>query len=808
MIIPDVSSVYCLSDVCVRYSYLLFLIIPSFFFLLWFIPRTFVRFSNRIEQKEYDQAKRPIRRAILWMRMLALIFLIIAVASPFKLTDETVQGNPRLTILVDNSTSMDLFDHEVSSRLFAGLENKIPVKIRTIASGDDSSLGNGILNNLEGGEHLMVITDGNSHGGKLLGDVMLFASQINATISTLALTPIQNDVGVSIEGPSDLIKDNDGTFTVHANAVGESVPYHIKVVVDGYDAVVDEDAKGSRSFTIARKFSDPGSHTIMAQITDLEDHFLQNNVFYKSVKVVPRPHILFVADRPSPLSKQLERLYLTDVMSSIPSSLDGYMAVILDDLPASRILPSFEPLNTFVEDGNGLIVIGGPNSYESGGYKGTLLETLLPVTMGAGEEGNKSDVNLVVVIDTSSAQPETIPYKKAFAISIIDSLDEKNNVGAVTFNSDVYEIEPILPLKDHKKVLVDKISKLSYGGQSYFHYGLQGAYDLLEDVGGSKNIVMITDGLTGAETVRLATINTARELSARGVTIYTVGIGDDRGDKLLQDVAHLAGGIYFEVDAQNRLKVLFGEPDPSEEPEYFNSLIALDSTHFITRDVELRTTISGYNYVVPKPVSSLLVATNKNIPILTVWRFGLGRVVSLSTDDGTRWAGELLNQKNSQLLTKSVNWAIGDLSRKQAFDVTIRDTFMGIPTSVDVVASDMPKEGNLLFAKMDTNFYSADYTPDKQGFFTLLGTTASANYPREYHRLGVSKEFLTLVEATGGQAFEPSDIDSIIEFVKAKSRRIKIDSYDLRWPFLLAAMIIFLLDIAYRRFAENQGERK
>ena len=808
MIIPDVSSVQCLAGYCVRYSYLLFLVFPVLLFLLWFVPRTLVKFSNRLEQKEYEQSRRPLRKTFLALRALSLLFLIIAVASPFKLTDKTVPGNPRLTILVDNSTSMELFDQGTGQNLFAALENRVPVKIRTIATGEDSPLGTGILNNLEGGEHLLVVTDGNSHGGKLLGDVMLFASQINATISTLSLNPLHDDTGVTITGPPELIKDNEGTFTVTVRSVGKAQPYHVRVTIDGNDVAVDEGAQGSMSYTITRSFPEPRSHTITAELSSLDDYFPQNNVYYKSVKVVPRPSVLFVADNPSPLQQELQRLYLVDVMPYIPSSLDQYMAVVLDDIPASRALPSFEDLNEFIDDGNGLIVIGGPQAYESGGYKGTLLETLLPVKMGAGEESNKSGVNIVLVLDISAASAEEVPYEKAFALSILDSLNEKNSVGAVAFNSNAYQIEPILSLKQHKDQLRDKISKLSYDGQSYFNYGLQGAYDMLKDVGGGKNIIMLTDGYTTYRKLQEDTIEVSRNLNARGVTVYTVGVGDKRDDLFLDNVARVGGGIYFPADAENKLKVLFDEPDQDQQPEYYNSLVVLDSTHFITRGVDLRATIAGYNYVVPKPASSLLVTTNKNIPILVVWRFGLGRVITLATDDGSRWGGELLNRQNSALLTKTVNWAIGDLSRKQAFDVTLHDTSVGKPASADVVSSDMPQESGLQFAKLDTNFYSADYTPDKTGFFTLLGATAAANYPEEYAPLGMSGDFVSLVGATGGKAFAPEDTDGIIEFVKSHSKRLKIDSYDLRWPFLILALLVFLADIAYRKIRENREERR
>jgi len=95
------------------------------------------------------------------------------------------------------------------------------------------------------------------------------------------------------------------------------------------------------------------------------------------------------------------------------------------------------------------------------------------------------------------------------------------------------------------------------------------------------------------------------------------------------------------------------------------------------------------------------------------------------------------------------------------------------------------------------------YLPEEAGFKDLLGATFAANYNDEYSNLGSSPEFMSLVEKTGGKAFEASDTEGIVELVKAKSKRIKIDSTDYRWPFAIAAMILFLIEIAFRRYREN-----
>ena len=162
-----------------------------------------------------------------------------------------------------------------------------------------------------------------------------------------------------------------------------------------------------------------------------------------------------------------------------------------------------------------------------------------------------------------------------------------------------------------------------------------------------------------------------------------------------------------------------------------------------------------------------------------------------------------MNKENSKLITKSINWAIGDLARKKSYDVSIIDTVLGKSTSVNVITKDMPKSDGLAFAKIDTNLYSASYTPTEMGFKDLLGATFAVNYNDEYANLGISPEFTTLVQKTGGKVFDPGDTKGIIEFIKAKSKRIKIESADYRWPFAIIAMLLFLTEIAIRRFREN-----
>ncbi len=807
-IFPDLSSVLCVSKFCLRYSYAVLFIVPLIIFLYFIIVRAnFIRFFDKSEQISYDREKKEQRLVFFIVRSLIFAFLLIAIASPFIMETTTVKGNPRVTILVDNSTSLNIFEYGIEKGITDKLKGKIPVSVRHIASGDKSAIGDGILNNVERDENVLVITDGNNNAGKLLGDVMLLASSLNATISTIKMEPVRSDVGVEIIGPSEAIRDTEETFIVNINNVGKNVPYTLEVKFDD-EAVISKSGDKSDSFIANKKLSE-GYHKITAELLNAgeDDYFKQNNIYYKTVKVVQRPRVLFVSDKSSPLANNLGNIYDLTTTNSIPDDLSSYFAVILNDVHASKFIPHMDALSDYVSDGNGLFVIGGQNSYDQGGYKKSLIETLLPVKIGAGEESEKSDVYIVIVIDISSGTAEYVNIEKAQAVSIINSLNEKNNVGVIAFNTVPYKVSDIKTLKENKKEVIDKISRLTFDGQSFFNLGIDAANKMLRNVAGGKNIILITDGKTTYSKLMVDTKESSREAAARGIKVYVAGVGINRNDEFLTDVANLGEGIYFPVDSSNKLKILFGEPESKEEKEFLNKLVLLDTTHFITFNQSLNAVVSGYNYMIPKPAARLLITTNKNIPIMAAWRFGLGRVVSLATDDGSKWAGELLIKENSKILTKAINWAIGDLSRKKSFDVTIKDTTLDNSMLISVISGTLPQHEGLKFVKADVGLYNAKFDPAKTGFYNFLGADAAANYKDEFRNLGVNKEFLNLVEQTQGKVFEKNNIDEIIEFAKEKSKRIKVDTKEIKWPFLLAALILFLAEILLRRIWENKGYR-
>ena len=795
----------CFSDYCLAHPYALLLLIPLIIILLAFLKKSFVKFQTKKEMEEYEKEKSKIRLFIIITRSIIFLLLVIALASPFALEQKTIPGDISLKILADNSSSFDMFDKNTAYDLKSKLEEKMPVTLKPIASAERSAIGDGILNNVQGDDNLLVVSDGNNNYGRDLGDMVLFASMLNATINMLDISPLKQDVGVRILGPREVIISTENEFRAKVEQIGP-LPYQLKVKVDDSEIIADPD--GNFKYT----FNDEGYHAITAEITtNNDDFFKQNNIYYKAIKVVQRPKILFVSKKTSQLLRALIEIYNVRLEENIPEDITQYSAVILNDIGLEDLKDKTDALTKYVADkGNGLFVVGGENSYDKGSYKSSIFETILPVEVGSGEKGKDSDINIVVIMDisgtsgmgfSSGSVNSKLDVEKALTLNVLSSFRPEDKVAVLAFNDAAFMISPLSTFAE-KEDLVDKIKKLQSGGGTLVFKALRRAEWLLERAEGGKYIIVISDGI---DAVKSTALDVAQGATTKGIKTYTVGVGMDTDENFLKQLASKGNGLYFKPTESQNLRLVFSRPEEPEDKDKNPSLIVINTNHWITKNIELNAKITGYNTVVPKPAATSLVVTSNGKPVITVWRLGLGRVASLTTDDGNKWSGEMLSKDNSKLLIKTVNWAIGDTSRNKEFDVDIDDTSLGKPTDVNVVSNEMPSSKGLQFKKADVNKYTASFMSDKTGFHDILGAKVAVNYNDEYLELGLNPKLRELVVLTGGAVFKPDEIDRIIETIKTVSKRVKMQTADYRWPFVLAALLVLLGEIVARKLDENKN---
>ncbi|MBN2459295.1 VWA domain-containing protein [Candidatus Woesearchaeota archaeon] len=799
-----------------------FWLIPIMLIFIFLLFKRFIDldFGDKKEKKKF-------KIIMLVTRTLIFILLVTALAKPFGEVTLTTPGNPKLLILLDNTTSMQVLDTEFLPGLEERLEQEMPIVVRSIGSGMESDMGDNLLSYLEKDTSLLLITDGNSNQGTSLEKVALLAASLNSTISMVELEEKNKEIGIYIVGPETAVADVESAFRVRITNLG-SQKARLKVTVDG-ESVIEEETTNN-VFEFKRSFSQ-GDHEIMAEVSAEKDYFTNNNVFYKVVSVLPKPKVLLVTEAPDLVEKIFNELYDVTKTNRIPDNVNEYYAVILNDMPMP--ISGVEKLADYLVDeeggyyGNGLFAIGGFDSFDRGNYKGSTLESYLPVSVGKAARRRGSS-NIVIAIDFSGSTGTSYnlyyddqgrlhreevksnqqDINKALAISVINSLGPDNSVGVTVFGDKNAVVQELRPLFLSKSELIDKISRVQQPpSQSFFHIGLSGAYALIkESVGASSNIIMITDGVTGNSQIQQQTLDAAKTINSRGVKVYVVGSGKGVDEEFLKAVAYNGGGIYFPANQENRLKILFGDPEETKFGELFD-LFILNQYHFITQGLELDASLYGYNQVIPKSSAQLLVSTQHGEPAVTVWNYGLGRVATLNVFSGNNNLGDLLNQKNSILLTRITNWVIGDPQRKEPYYVVIADARIDQPVEVFVKSDKYPSAAGMSFTRAGENQYKAQLIAGQKGFNHVLGKGFAVNYELEYQNLGMNPSLEEVVMISGGKVFKPTEAKDIVSFVKSISKTTRVERTTIIWPFLLAAAIIFLAEIAIRKSRERKHNR-
>ena len=189
---------------------------------------------------------------------------------------------------------------------------------------------------------------------------------------------------------------------------------------------------------------------------------------------------------------------------SINDMLD-YKSIILvdtyiDDLPEKFL----DNLETYVKDyGCGFVCCGGEDSFALGGYRDTVLETVLPVDMQLRGVNEMPTMAMVMVIDRSGSMTSregnhgisNLDIAVRAAEVAVDNLNDSDYVGVLTFD-DKYDWQVALRLADDKTAIKDAIRQISDGGGTTIKPALQEAVTVLAGSEASiKHIVLLTDGM-------------------------------------------------------------------------------------------------------------------------------------------------------------------------------------------------------------------------------------------------------------------------------------------------------------------------
>ena len=764
--------------------------------LLWGIPILLV--TGLIYT--FKKAKNRLMSA---SRLAIFCLILAAAANPYVVATHTVQSSePSITILADKTASMSLFDPDVATRLSSALPSS---QIRTF-SGESTPLGDKILQYATPGSTLVLVSDGYSNKGRSLDDSLALARASNTTVFAIQMAPIVTDASVEVSGTNTAVAGGDYPFSVIVRASGNYVGT-LSVSVDSQLIYQDRvSTNSSSSIRIAHTFFTTGTHIIRAEISP--DVQPVNNVYQKAVYVVPKANVLLLSGGASPLATILSGLYNLSQSESLPPDLIGYKAIVLDD---QRNAPELDNLKTFVRDGGGLVVVGGTDSYELGGYLNSSFEELLPVkSLPSTFEGGKV---VVLVLDVSGSIVDTrtrdgtslLDYAKALAIELLKSPDFRDyRVGVVVFGTNAYVVTNPLPLPMGQSVIEERIISLSPSGSENTNLdnGLQLARDMLNTSQGKGEIIVISDGdLSSYPDIFKHSAEMIRQINVTTRLIQVQAFPNGNG--IFGDLASKSGAEFlpFTYPTSITIKVQ-NQPEnltqkPQQTSEYPVSVV--NKNHYITSDLDINASITGFNDVTPKPGAQKLVAMTDGKAVLTAWRYGLGRVAALSTDDGSGWAGSLYSAPSSKLISATVNWAVGD-PRPETNRIDSDDGWLGTPLEVTIQSESRPVIDQASIQRTGENQYSVTLTPDKTGILYLGDYGIAVNYPLEYRDVGFNPDLPKKIMANGGRVFTEKEAGlSLTEEAGMKNQRTVQERVSQRDILLLSALIIFLVEVIGRK---------
>ncbi|MDR5708241.1 MAG: VWA domain-containing protein, partial [Armatimonadota bacterium] len=389
---------------------------------------------------------------------------------------------------------------------------------------------------------------------------------------------------------------------------------------------------------------------LQAHLLPEQDGVPENNVGETFVRGRGASAVLYVGSGDLPRLLRAQGLRVEEAtperLPGNAASLVRYEAVILDDVPAHRLSQAqMESLRTYVTSlGGGLVVVGGAHAYGPGGYAGTPLEEVLPLSTEVRHRMGIVHAAVVLVLDTSASmaglnnEPAKVELAKEAARSVLDSLGERDLIGIIAFDQEYRWLVPLTPARERDRI-GERIARLRTGGGTDMWPALRAGAEALRGVRARvKHIIALSDGQTDPGDFQ----GLALRMRAAGITLSAVSVGRDADVSFMRRLAEWGGGRHYHARDSYTVPQLLTTEVTLTRRAYFveeRFLPRRTGTAFLS-GIPAVPPLRGYVATSPKPAAQVHLLSPHRDPLLATWQYGLGRVVAFTSDAGLRWASE------------------------------------------------------------------------------------------------------------------------------------------------------------------------
>ncbi|MYF56322.1 VWA domain-containing protein, partial [Candidatus Poribacteria bacterium] len=567
-----------------------------------------------------------------------------------------------------------------------------------------------------------------------------------------------------------------------------------------------------------------------------QDTRYDNNRAFGIVSVSGKPKILLIDENESQtryLSRVLEDAKIrVDVRNGLGvpnelADLQNYELVMFSDVPANRLNDKqMELIRTYIQDlGGGFMMLGSENSFGLGGYYKTPIEEVLPVRTDTEKKKENPSLAMVLVIDKSGSMGGIkIELAKEAARSTVELLGPRDKIGVIAFDGSPFWITEMHDASD-KAFISNQVGTITASGGTNLYPALQQAYfALTETTAKLKHVIVLSDGHSQSGDW----YGIANSMHSERITISTVGIGSGADMNMLGDLAKWGGGReYFTQDPYNVPQIFAKETVTASKSAIIDQPFIpqrIKPTQVLSGiDLDLAPFLLGYVATQPRPTAEIFLVSDRGDPVMASWQYGLGKVVAFTSDAKARWASDWLEWpgygkfwtqlvRDTMRKTTLSNFQAEITKDKGVAHLAIdalneNGEFLNeLDSDISLIGPDLKKK-DLSISQTAPGKYELEFPTKEIGPYFLnimqkqagdivntqvTGTVVS--YPEEYLVSNANEPLLSQLSSVSDGKFNISAADAFRPPENPVVLRIHL------WrPFLIAALILLLIDIALRR---------
>lgn len=638
-----------------------------------------------------------------WMRILIVLLLILALAGTgvtFSARNQSVMFVADIsTSAATTRTEMEDFikrsitsmpQGDVAGVLLVGEDAQLeaPVAARPTFSGftamvkpDHTDLERGLRLGaalLPSGyrRRIVLLSDGKENVGNAMAEVQRLRQRgFTVDVVNFAPKPGPEALIKSIEAPGAIRLGERVELTLTATATAATPAtlriYEERTLVETRRVNLQP---GDQEIRIAMEGLTPGYHRLWATLEAEKDTLSQNNESAVMVNVQGAPSVLVVEGYPGAGTNIVRALESTGMAVEVrtPDGLpthgpqfSRWASVVMVDVPAPLIRStSMEALNSYVKQGgHGLVVIGGENSYAMGGYAGTKLEELLPVTMDVPQRMEKPPIAVALIIENFESDAK-IDISKEAGKALVDLLTPNDYI--LVGDATIVGGWQVPPQKVTDKARIKQlIDAMAPGDPPHYMDHIEAAANELRKLDAKvKHIVFAGDG--DAQSIGFSEYAArVSRIAADGITLSTVHVNWLRpGEEvLMQLMANMGKGRYYlAADPRSTPQIFLKEAQAMARPgiveeDFYPGV--LSHSPILQGLNEGLPPLRGYIATTPKPTGEVVLQSAQADPVMAVWQAGLGRTVAFTSDSGGLWSEHMVAWKDfNRFWANVVTWTM------------------------------------------------------------------------------------------------------------------------------------------------------